>query len=45
MATWEVSTPKEQFYAQLIIEPNAMPLVTEIVTSLVIYHMALALGR
>jgi hypothetical protein len=44
MATWDVSPPQEQFYARLIIKPIAMPLVTEIVTSLVINRMALALG-
>jgi len=44
LATWEVSAPHEEFYARLIIRPNAMPLITEVVTTLVLNRMALALG-
>ncbi|PPR03444.1 hypothetical protein CVT26_007860 [Gymnopilus dilepis] len=44
LATWEVSPPNQEYYARLIIRPNAMHLVTEILTTLVINRMALALG-
>ncbi|KDR84250.1 hypothetical protein GALMADRAFT_220039 [Galerina marginata CBS 339.88] len=44
LATWEVSPPDQEYYARLIIKPNAMSLVTEIVTTLILNRMALALG-
>jgi len=44
LATWEVSPPDQEYYARLIIKPNAMSLVTEIVTTLILNRMALALS-
>ncbi|CAA7259401.1 unnamed protein product [Cyclocybe aegerita] len=44
LATWEVSAPDQEYYARLVINKNAMSLVTEIVTTLVLNRMALALG-
>lgn len=44
LAIWEVSTPDQEHYARLIIKPNAMPLITEIVTALIVNRLALALS-
>ncbi|KAF4619583.1 hypothetical protein D9613_004771 [Agrocybe pediades] len=44
LAVWEVSTPDKEYYAKLIIQPRAMPLITEIVTALIVNRIALALG-
>ncbi|PPR06613.1 hypothetical protein CVT24_001720 [Panaeolus cyanescens] len=44
LATWEVSSPEHEYYARLHIKQNALPLITEIVTALILNRMALALG-
>ncbi|KAF8165896.1 hypothetical protein B0H34DRAFT_648921 [Crassisporium funariophilum] len=44
LATWEVSPPDKEYHALLTIRHNAMHLVTEIATTLVLNQMALALG-
>jgi len=45
LATWEVSSPDQEYYAILTIKNNAgMALVTEILTSLTLNRMALAFG-
>uniref|UniRef100_A0A8H7Y009 DUF6593 domain-containing protein n=1 Tax=Psilocybe cubensis TaxID=181762 RepID=A0A8H7Y009_PSICU len=44
LATWEVSQPDKDYHAILTIKPNAMALITEIATSLVLNRVALALG-
>ncbi|PPQ94800.1 hypothetical protein CVT25_007437 [Psilocybe cyanescens] len=44
LATWEVSSPEKDYHATLVIKPNAMSLITEITTTLILNRMALALG-
>ncbi|KAF9035913.1 hypothetical protein BJ165DRAFT_1355188 [Panaeolus papilionaceus] len=44
LATWEVSSPEHEYYARLHIRQNALPLITEIVTALILNRMALALS-
>ncbi|KAI5834722.1 hypothetical protein EV122DRAFT_226779 [Schizophyllum commune] len=43
LAVWEVSHPDDEFHAKLTIRPAGIPIVTEIVTTLVLNRMAQAL--
>lgn len=43
LAVWEVSSPDKEYYAKLTIFPKAMPLVTELMTTLILNQMALGL--
>ncbi|KAF9528044.1 hypothetical protein CPB83DRAFT_855232 [Crepidotus variabilis] len=43
LALWEVSPPDKNYYATLTIFPKAMPIITEVLTSLILNQMALAL--
>lgn len=44
LAVWEVSHPDDDFHAKLTVRPAGIPIVTEILTTLVLNRMALALG-
>ncbi|KAF8638097.1 hypothetical protein AX17_002458 [Amanita inopinata Kibby_2008] len=44
LATWELSKPEEDHSAKLTIKANAMPIVTEILTTLVLNLMAQTIG-
>ena len=43
LAVWEVSHPDDEFHAKLTIRPAGIPIMTEIVTTLVLNRMAQAL--
>jgi hypothetical protein len=40
LAMWELSPPGEDFYAQLTVKHHALPIVTEILTTLSLNRMA-----
>ena len=44
LATWEVSPPREDYFASLVVRERGMSIITEILTSLIINRMAMALG-
>ncbi|KAF9476720.1 hypothetical protein BDN70DRAFT_153736 [Pholiota conissans] len=44
IAVWDVSHPSEEYFAKLVITQKGMGIVTEILTSLIVNRMCLALG-
>jgi hypothetical protein len=44
IAVWEVSPPREEYFAKLTITQKGMAIVTEVMTSLIINRMCQALG-
>lgn len=44
IAVWEVSPPREEYFAKLMITEKGMGIVTEILTSLIVNRMCLAFG-
>ncbi|KJA29552.1 hypothetical protein HYPSUDRAFT_31464 [Hypholoma sublateritium FD-334 SS-4] len=44
LATWEVSPPREEYFARLVVRERGMSIITEILTSLIINRMSMALG-
>lgn len=44
LAVWEVSPPNEENFGRLVLSHAALPIVTEILTSLTLNRMAQALG-
>lgn len=44
LAVWELSHPEDEFHARLTIKHSGLPLVTEIVTTLLLNRMSQALS-